>query len=130
MAAALEREALQAEVVETAALRRCDELKTALLRAVSHDLRSPLTAIVAAGRGARLAGLDAEDRASSRPRSSSEGAGSRAWSRSCSTSRACRPAPRSRGATGRSIDEVMRAARRRRRRRPERVELALDRTCR
>ena len=37
-----------AEVVETAALRRSDVVKTALLRAVSHDLRSPLTAIVTA----------------------------------------------------------------------------------
>ena len=36
-------------MVETKALRRSDDLKTALLRAVSHDLRSPLTAIAAAG---------------------------------------------------------------------------------
>ena len=36
------------EVVETSALRRSDDLKTALLRAVSHDLRSPLTAILTA----------------------------------------------------------------------------------
>ncbi len=49
VAIALHRDAAQAEAVETAALRRSDELKTALLRAVSHDLRSPLTAIVAAG---------------------------------------------------------------------------------
>ena len=35
--------------METAALRRSDDLKTALLRAVSHDLRTPLTAIVTAG---------------------------------------------------------------------------------
>ena len=48
LAAALERDALPAEVVETAALRRSDVIKTALLRAVSHDLRSPLTAILAA----------------------------------------------------------------------------------
>ncbi len=46
--AALERDALLADVVETAALRRTDVIKTALLRAVSHDLRSPLTAISAA----------------------------------------------------------------------------------
>jgi two-component system, OmpR family, sensor histidine kinase KdpD len=46
---ALDRDAIQAEAVETAALRRSDELKTALLRAVSHDLRSPLTAMVTAG---------------------------------------------------------------------------------
>jgi two-component system, OmpR family, sensor histidine kinase KdpD len=48
LAAALEREALQREVVETSALRRSDVLKTALLRSVSHDLRSPLTAILTA----------------------------------------------------------------------------------
>jgi K+-sensing histidine kinase KdpD len=48
-AAEAEREALQRELVEAQALRRSDELKTALLRAVSHDLRSPLTAIAAAG---------------------------------------------------------------------------------
>jgi two-component system sensor histidine kinase KdpD len=57
---AVHREALEAE-----ALRRSDQLKTALLRAVSHDLRSPLTAILASA-GAltndELA-LDAADRA-------------------------------------------------------------------
>lgn len=49
VAVALRRDAVQAEAVETAALRRSDELKTALLRAVSHDLRTPLTAMVTAG---------------------------------------------------------------------------------
>jgi two-component system sensor histidine kinase KdpD len=49
MSAAMEREGLLGGVVETAALRRADTVKTALLRAVSHDLRSPLTAISAAG---------------------------------------------------------------------------------
>lgn len=34
--------------LETAALRRSDELKTAVLRSVSHDLRTPLTAILMA----------------------------------------------------------------------------------
>ena len=48
LSAALERDALLNGVVETAALRRADTVKTALLRAVSHDLRSPLTAISAA----------------------------------------------------------------------------------
>jgi two-component system sensor histidine kinase KdpD len=47
LAAALHRESLQAEVVETAALRRSDETKTAVLRSVSHDLRTPVTAMVA-----------------------------------------------------------------------------------
>jgi two-component system sensor histidine kinase KdpD len=48
LVAALERDALLGDVVETRALRRSDVLKTALLRAVSHDLRTPLTAILAA----------------------------------------------------------------------------------
>ncbi len=36
------------EVVETALLRRSDEMKTAVLRSVSHDLRTPITAIISA----------------------------------------------------------------------------------
>ena len=47
--AALERDRLQSEVIETRALRRSDELKTALLQTISHDLRTPLTAIMTAG---------------------------------------------------------------------------------
>jgi two-component system sensor histidine kinase KdpD len=60
--AALDRDALQAEVVETAALRRSDVMKTALLRAVSHDLRSPLTAIIAAAEAVRSPDLSAAER--------------------------------------------------------------------
>jgi two-component system sensor histidine kinase KdpD len=42
----------KAEVtIEAEALRRSDTMKTAVLRSVSHDLRSPLTAIVAAASG-------------------------------------------------------------------------------
>jgi two-component system sensor histidine kinase KdpD len=48
LAAAFRRAELQAEVVETALLRRSDEMKTAVLRSVSHDLRTPLTAILTA----------------------------------------------------------------------------------
>jgi two-component system, OmpR family, sensor histidine kinase KdpD len=48
LGAALHRASLQAEVVETAALRRSDEMKTAVLRSVSHDLRTPVTAILTA----------------------------------------------------------------------------------
>jgi two-component system sensor histidine kinase KdpD len=62
LAAALEREALQAEVVETAALRRSDVIKTALLRAVSHDLRSPLTAILAAAEALRSPSISEDER--------------------------------------------------------------------
>ncbi|MBI5105740.1 MAG: DUF4118 domain-containing protein [Solirubrobacterales bacterium] len=62
LGAALERDALQREVVETAALRRSDDLKTAILRSVSHDLRSPLTAMVAAGEALGSPTLDEDDR--------------------------------------------------------------------
>ncbi|UGS38469.1 sensor histidine kinase [Capillimicrobium parvum] len=62
VAAALERESLQAEVVETAALRQSDVAKTAVLRAVSHDLRSPLTAMVTAGEALRSPALEAAER--------------------------------------------------------------------
>ena len=47
LAVAAGRAELEAEALEAEALRRSDIVKTALLRAVSHDLRSPLTAIVA-----------------------------------------------------------------------------------
>ncbi len=43
---ALERERLAREVFEAEALRRSDMIKTAILRAVSHDLRTPLMAIL------------------------------------------------------------------------------------
>jgi two-component system sensor histidine kinase KdpD len=43
---ALDRERLQTEALEAEALRRSDAMKTALLRSVSHDLRSPLMAIL------------------------------------------------------------------------------------
>src|SRR3984957_15319769 len=63
LSAALEREALLGGVVETAALRRADTVKTALLRAVSHDLRSPLTAISAAGEAVGSPSLSSQERA-------------------------------------------------------------------
>jgi two-component system sensor histidine kinase KdpD len=62
LAAALERDALQAEVVETAALRRSDVIKTALLRAVSHDLRSPLTAILTAAAALQSPSISEDER--------------------------------------------------------------------
>lgn len=46
---ARERDRMREEAIEAEALRRSDELKTALLRAVSHDLRTPLTSMIAAG---------------------------------------------------------------------------------
>ena len=62
LSAALERETLLGGVVETAALRRADTVKTALLRAVSHDLRSPLTAISAAGEAVGSPSLSPRER--------------------------------------------------------------------
>jgi two-component system sensor histidine kinase KdpD len=60
LAVARRREEMAGEVVETRALRRSDVVKTALLRSVSHDLRSPLTAIVASAEA--LEGDDPEAR--------------------------------------------------------------------
>jgi K+-sensing histidine kinase KdpD len=59
-----ERERLAGEALEAEALRRSDALKTALLRSVSHDLRSPLTAILASADALASPGLSlpAEDR--------------------------------------------------------------------
>jgi two-component system sensor histidine kinase KdpD len=63
LAAVARRRSLAA--VEAEALRRSDSVKTAVLHAVSHDLRSPLTAIRAAGEGLESGSLrlDEHDRA-------------------------------------------------------------------
>jgi two-component system sensor histidine kinase KdpD len=57
-----ERERRLEQQVQAEALSRSNELKTALLRAVSHDMRSPLMAITTAAGGLRYAGLDEDDR--------------------------------------------------------------------
>ena len=62
LAAALARERLQADVVETAALRRSDEIKTAVLRSVSHDLRTPVTSMLAGIGALRSASVTGEER--------------------------------------------------------------------
>lgn len=62
VAIAMHRDAVQGEAVETAALRRSDGLKTALLRAVSHDLRTPLTAVVTAGHALGASSLTDDER--------------------------------------------------------------------
>jgi two-component system sensor histidine kinase KdpD len=62
IAANEQRQALEAEAIEARALRRSDELKTALLRSVSHDLRTPLTAIVTAASALRSPALSESDR--------------------------------------------------------------------
>ena len=65
LAVALDREGLQREALEAETLRHSDAVKTTVLRAVSHDLRSPLTAITAAAGGLESTELhlDADDRA-------------------------------------------------------------------
>lgn len=57
-----ERDRMQAEAVEAEALRRSDELKTSLLRSISHDLRTPLTSIIASGSALASTTLTAEER--------------------------------------------------------------------
>ncbi|MGZ4383132.1 MAG: sensor histidine kinase [Gaiellaceae bacterium] len=65
LAVAIDRERLAREALEAEALRRSDALKTALLRAVSHDLRTPLMAISTSASTLAHAGtgLAADDRA-------------------------------------------------------------------
>jgi two-component system sensor histidine kinase KdpD len=48
LAAAIDREQLAERARDAESLRRSDAVKTAVLRSVSHDLRSPITAIMAA----------------------------------------------------------------------------------
>ena len=48
VAVAIERERLRERAVEAEVLRRTSELKSALLNAVSHDLRTPLSSIIGA----------------------------------------------------------------------------------
>ncbi len=61
-ALAAERDRLRDEAIEGEALRRSDELKTSLLRSVSHDLRTPLTAIIAAGAALDSPSVTADER--------------------------------------------------------------------
>jgi two-component system, OmpR family, sensor histidine kinase KdpD len=56
----------RSEAIEAEALRRSDAAKTAVLRSVSHDLRSPITAIMAAseileGAGGALSAADRDE---------------------------------------------------------------------
>jgi two-component system, OmpR family, sensor histidine kinase KdpD len=62
VAAARKRDELETQVIETKALRRSNVVKTAVLRSVSHDLRSPLTAITAAAEGIGSDTLSPESR--------------------------------------------------------------------
>jgi two-component system sensor histidine kinase KdpD len=60
--AARRRDELESQLIETKALRRSNVVKTTLLRTVSHDLRSPLTAITTAASGLDSATLDEAQR--------------------------------------------------------------------
>lgn len=60
---ALERERLGEQAAETEAARRAESARTAILHAISHDLRSPLTAITTASSGLRTPGLTVSERA-------------------------------------------------------------------
>jgi two-component system, OmpR family, sensor histidine kinase KdpD len=60
---ARERERLARRSAAAEAARRADATKTALLHAISHDLRSPLTAITTAASGLRQEALSRDDRA-------------------------------------------------------------------
>src|SRR4051794_11424709 len=53
---------LAASLVQAERVRRSDAIKTAVLRSVGHDLRSPLTAIRAASEGLGSGGLTAAER--------------------------------------------------------------------
>ena len=61
-ALAAERDRMREEAIEADAVRRSDELKTSLLRSVSHDLRTPLTAIIAAGAALDSPSVTADER--------------------------------------------------------------------
>jgi two-component system, OmpR family, sensor histidine kinase KdpD len=57
-----ERRRLTEQTAEAEAVRRAEVAKTAVLHAVSHDLRSPLTAIITAGSALQTDNLSNEDR--------------------------------------------------------------------
>jgi two-component system, OmpR family, sensor histidine kinase KdpD len=59
----LERQRASERVADAEAARRADVAKTAVLHAISHDLRSPLTAITTAAGGLADSDLGPEDRA-------------------------------------------------------------------
>jgi two-component system sensor histidine kinase KdpD len=63
LASALDRERLSRQAIEAETLRRSDATKTTILRSLSHDLRSPLTAITTAGDMLADPQLTATDRA-------------------------------------------------------------------
>src|SRR4051794_2651947 len=63
IALAQERTRIADTAAETEATRRADVAKTAIMHAISHDLRTPLTAISTAGAALREPNLSDDDRA-------------------------------------------------------------------
>ena len=55
---AMERDKLRRQATDAEVLRRADALKTALLNAVSHDLRTPLASIIASAGSLRQTDVD------------------------------------------------------------------------
>ena len=126
VAIAQRRDALQAELVETEALRRSDDIKTAVLRAVSHDLRTPLTAIVAAGHALGGDSLTPRtDRSSARP-SSRRATGWRGWSTTSWRSHGFRQAGPRRASDWVSVEDLIAAAAEGLRGEPVDVRLTVD----
>ena len=60
---AVERERISERSAETEASHRAEIAKTAILHAISHDLRSPLTAITTAGSALAIGGVTEAERA-------------------------------------------------------------------
>jgi len=60
---AVERDRVSERAAENEASRRAEVAKTAILRAISHDLRSPLTAITTAGSALAIGGVTEAERA-------------------------------------------------------------------
>src|SRR5262249_48028957 len=58
LAVAIDRERLAGEALEAETLRRSDAMKTAILRAVSHGLRTPLMAILTSASALAQPGLN------------------------------------------------------------------------
>ncbi len=85
---AIERDRIADQAAEAEAARRAEVAKTAILHAISHDLRSPLTAMTTAGAALRAAGCDR--RRARRADRRDRGARVRGWPASSTTSSTCR----------------------------------------
>ena len=100
LGAARRRDQLEAQLIETETLRRANVVKTTLLRSVSHDLRSPLTAIATAGGGLQSPTLSDEQRRELASVVIAESARLERLVRNLLDLLASRPAARSRAPTG------------------------------